>query len=1204
MNPSGVKNQKDDEEESSDGEIKSQAVVKYTSCRPPSNFSQLRCNTNLNLLPPPNFVRNSINFNGMQQAAIHRSGFSSFRMTHMFPDCIGGVDVVSDAEIIKRLLRLPYAPNSALSLMVHRIGNTMLIDEFDLQKYLLCRSPVEWEWLKNFMRDRIINRMSNEEIRYLITNRSRHVLQERLLHQKFLQHSLLDEEEDQAEPPPRQQQLRESPSLQLQGQGPILPEPGVEQSVPDPRFTHTFNRSIVWNFEDIRMLIGTDMPIFGGGTRPCISLRLRDMKKPINVLTGIDYWLDNLMCNVPEVVMCYHLDGIVQKYELIKTEDLPFLENSQFSPKIIRNVAQNILAFLKANATKAGHTYWLFKRPKDDVVKLYDLTTLCTEGEHKTPKPPAEPTSEKNAAEADGGSGDVSNPFTIPVAMLLYSVARNMKSSVEKMTNQQAGAVKMLLDNCIKLLPKETHPQIVVSSHYMLSDLNIPSGIDPQNISFSSGSDESEYDDESLYDEDDSDVEDFQAASSPHTSDELVDSGEVIAVKTIQEATAVQSKKKNWKHNTRPPALSSDTESRCFAALENIVAGLKCLKYFRESEQQTNEAERKKKIRKEAENLNMAKPLQPIPLPYETLTPQPMLVNPTDVIPLGWKGKEPPSDAQGSAGRKKNRGQKDQQKTEEKGQENLPVAGKFKAVKCWSLHLRLLLLEKATLTYRVLGELAYGQGDLAKAFRYLNLSFRCQDAVRKYWPSNGKEVSSLLSRAGDCYLEFGKNFKNIDETQKTTNALTENDRIIVEFIESDDEDAQRFGLPRAGGTAEGLLKISLFVYERALKMDMGMLRGHLIRRIGNVVNEIGTFYMSEALTMFNRRKQGELREEENVQKYQEKYLNYMAEAHKHLTRSIELFQEVDDNVNLALIYCNMGRYSRQMADLMTFPLHDPRRVESMTRKYYNEAFGAYNTALSKLEERKRNPEIWDIAHWELAMATFLLAQRMQDFWDVKCERYQEIMELLQRSLKLCQSHSDVERMTSYTYRMGQIYTRLGIVCGCVVKYQSGSCDEKKKKNMVQLCRFYFEKAFALFRGSSNHGECFEVLTELMEFTDNQMDTVGRTKTLQQAISILRQAKDFLDTLAGLDETAEVNLGMFESQFQTVFKNLLRATMAAKAAGGGGGVKDASTELLNVLKSIYSASLGKSNKDEAAKEKIQQNISTILEIYSNFNNRNV
>lgn len=38
----------------------------------------------------------------------------------------------------------------------------------------------------------------------------------------------------------------------------------------------------------------------------------RDMNTPINVLTGLDYWLDNLMCNVPEVAMCFHMEGIVQ----------------------------------------------------------------------------------------------------------------------------------------------------------------------------------------------------------------------------------------------------------------------------------------------------------------------------------------------------------------------------------------------------------------------------------------------------------------------------------------------------------------------------------------------------------------------------------------------------------------------------------------------------------------------------------------------------------------------------------------------------------------------------------------------------------------------------------------------------------------------------------------------------------------------------
>ena len=45
----------------------------------------------------------------------------------------------------------------------------------------------------------------------------------------------------------------------------------------------------------------------------CTNVRVfRDMEKPITVLTGLDYWLDNLMCNVPELAMCFHLDGVVQ----------------------------------------------------------------------------------------------------------------------------------------------------------------------------------------------------------------------------------------------------------------------------------------------------------------------------------------------------------------------------------------------------------------------------------------------------------------------------------------------------------------------------------------------------------------------------------------------------------------------------------------------------------------------------------------------------------------------------------------------------------------------------------------------------------------------------------------------------------------------------------------------------------------------------
>lgn len=46
---------------------------------------------------------------------------------------------------------------------------------------------------------------------------------------------------------------------------------------------------------------------------------------------------------------------------MIKTEDIPHLENSTFSTRVVKDIAQNILSFLKSNCTKEGHTYWLFK---------------------------------------------------------------------------------------------------------------------------------------------------------------------------------------------------------------------------------------------------------------------------------------------------------------------------------------------------------------------------------------------------------------------------------------------------------------------------------------------------------------------------------------------------------------------------------------------------------------------------------------------------------------------------------------------------------------------------------------------------------------------------------------------------------------------------------------------------------------------------
>lgn len=233
-------------------------------------------------------------------------------------------------------------------------------------------------------------------------------------------------------------------------------EPSQETSTQNNENSTTTNQNddrsnVFWTFENIKMLIGSNLPIFGDENRPAITLRLRDMRKPISILTGLDYWLDNLICNIPELHMCYHIDGIVQNYEVIKTEDIPYLNGSEFPPNVVKTIAKNILSFLKSNVTKEGHTYWLFKGPDDEIVKLYDLTSLC-----------------------DNFINDkYDNAYTVPVAMLLYRVANNM---IHQNLNDNINELKniyTLLRKSIEMLDKNRHPEVYCSACYLVTNLFI-----------------------------------------------------------------------------------------------------------------------------------------------------------------------------------------------------------------------------------------------------------------------------------------------------------------------------------------------------------------------------------------------------------------------------------------------------------------------------------------------------------------------------------------------------------------------------------------------------------------------------------------------------------------------------------------------------------------------------------------------------------
>jgi hypothetical protein len=65
-------------------------------------------------------------------------------------------------ENIKKLLKLPFS-NSTVSMIVHRVGKTLLIDDFDIHKYLLRRSATEWEWLRRYFSQTVLQQIDKKE---------------------------------------------------------------------------------------------------------------------------------------------------------------------------------------------------------------------------------------------------------------------------------------------------------------------------------------------------------------------------------------------------------------------------------------------------------------------------------------------------------------------------------------------------------------------------------------------------------------------------------------------------------------------------------------------------------------------------------------------------------------------------------------------------------------------------------------------------------------------------------------------------------------------------------------------------------------------------------------------------------------------------------------------------------------------------------
>lgn len=284
------------------------------------------------------------------------------------------------------------------------------------------------------------------------------------------------------------------------------------------------------------------------------------------------------------------------------------------------------------------------------------------------------------------------------------------------------------------------------------------------------------------------------------------------------------------------------------------------------------------------------------------------------------------------------------------------------------------------------------------------------------------------------------------------------------------------------------------------------------------------------------------------------YQQTAKKAFDFLTKAVTLFEGVKDSVNLIICNLNMGRFFRLSAHINIFQETPAVKSMQMQKKMYQESFNSYHRALSILETRKQNPELWDMVTWELSTATFNLAKQMQDnsASDGNTEELErEVLEMLMKALKWCDLETNSSRQVLYCFRAGLIHHRLGSFYHHSLR---NTCDDTKKRTTIQLCRLNYEKAVNLLESLKEFKDFFQVQMERIalqeHLAEESTNLQQKLKNNQIALQLFLETTKMLNHMhesKSVMDSEEIHdlLELFEKRIQHVLKTLTKLSLTTK-----------------------------------------------------------
>uniref|UniRef100_A0A673Y8Y4 Erythroid differentiation regulatory factor 1 n=1 Tax=Salmo trutta TaxID=8032 RepID=A0A673Y8Y4_SALTR len=634
------------------------------------------------------------------------------------------------------------------------------------------------------------------------------------------------------------------------------------------------------------------------------------------------------------------------------------------------------------------------------------------------------------------------------------------------------------------------------------------------------------------------------------TLDSQDDSKAVAIIKSVGELSVPEKYKST--HQIRPIyafPVSQDKEERCRHVLSYVLKGLKAVDGS---------------IKKESD-LPAADPNTPIPLKYEDGS-KAVEKGIALLLDRGWPSLTP-------------------------SRRMIPGS--------WQHRMKLQLFFKASKAYYVLSDAATNLLKYGRALRYIKLALQCHDAYCSVSSTLHSRVllfhSQCLSLCGDIQLMLAQNASNRAAYLEEYSYQTKEDQEVLHSLHRESS-CQAFNMASDLATdPEYQLFVSSKCYEAAYELlTSGVVKEHgpeqlaqVLKRLGNIRNEIGVFYMNQAAAMQTEK---EVKTSVSIAEQE-----IWKKSFSCFEKGMKDFEAIEDSTNTSLLLCNTGRLMRICAQAHCATSADLSRGEFSPEEslYYNKAIDYYLRAMRSLATRGNHPAVWDSVNWELSTTYFTLATLLQDYAPLSRKAQEqierEVTEAMLKSLKYCDLQTESARQPLYQYRAATIHHRLASMYHSCFRNQVG--DEHLRKQHRSLAELHYSKAVLLFLSLKDAPcELLRTLLERVAFAEftmaGQSSSGAKLKTLTGALDILTDTrhafllihKELLEDHTEVQTQTEIEptafakelpflmklIGVFEPSFSFLLLQLVKLMTAMKRKPSN---KD--EELLKTYKNVYS-----------------------------------